>query len=163
MWPCDDFEFSVSLKLPMDEEIIKEYKNDDITVVWKPARCIHSRICWQTATGLPLVFNPRIKPWINMQQGNTDEIVAQVKKCPSAALSFFYNNKEKENSGAAPATATQVEILPDGPLLVSGDLFIKDSQGNITRRQDVTAFCRCGQSANKPYCDGAHTAAGFKG
>jgi uncharacterized Fe-S cluster protein YjdI len=67
------------------------YSNGETTVVWKPDLCIHSGIC---AHGLAGVFDPRRKPWIDMSQAETREIIEQVKKCPSGALSIG-NNSEK--------------------------------------------------------------------
>ena len=52
--------------------------------------CIHSGIC---AMGLAEVFDPRRKPWIDMSKAETQEIIDQVKKCPSGALSIAF---EKE-------------------------------------------------------------------
>ena len=68
------------------------YSNDEITVVWKPELCQHSRICF---TGLPEVFNPKIKKWVNPQGAPSAQIAEQVTKCPSGALSFYW---DKENS-----------------------------------------------------------------
>ena len=64
------------------------YRNEDITVVWKPELCIHSGIC---AQGLADVFNPRRKPWIILDNATTQQIIEQVKKCPSGALSIEHN------------------------------------------------------------------------
>lgn len=69
----------------------KKYTNGEVTVVWKPGLCQHSKICW---TGLIEVFDPRIKPWINMNGADTERIIAQVEKCPSGALSYFRNKDE---------------------------------------------------------------------
>ena len=63
----------------------KRYTNGEITVVWKPDICIHSGIC---ARGLPLVFDPRRRPWIDMQHADTATIEKQVAACPSGALSI---------------------------------------------------------------------------
>ncbi len=52
--------------------------------------------------------------------------------------------------------STKIEVLKDGPLLVHGALQIKNSNGEIETKEKVTAFCRCGASQNKPYCDGTH-------
>jgi len=56
----------------------------------------------------------------------------------------------------------KVSPLPDGPLLVEGNLEIVSGTGRTTNRVTKTALCRCGQSKNKPYCDGTHRAVGFK-
>ena len=68
----------------------KNYSNGEITVHWKPDACIHSGNC---ARQLLTVFNPRMKPWINIEGAATDEIIKAVDRCPSGALSW---NKEKE-------------------------------------------------------------------
>jgi uncharacterized Fe-S cluster protein YjdI len=68
----------------MDEEI-REYSNGEITVVWKPQVCTHSKKCWK---GLLEVFDPRNRPWINMKGSTTEKIIAQVDQCPSKALSY---------------------------------------------------------------------------
>jgi uncharacterized Fe-S cluster protein YjdI len=73
--------------------LVKKYTNGEITIVWKPAVCAHSTICWKAATGLPEVFNPKISPWIQMEHCSTELIVEQVKKCPSGALSYYYNTE----------------------------------------------------------------------
>jgi uncharacterized Fe-S cluster protein YjdI len=62
-----------------------KYPNGEITVIWKPDVCTHSGIC---ARGLPGVFDPKRKPWIDMSQAETQQIIEQVKKCPSGALSI---------------------------------------------------------------------------
>lgn len=58
---------------------------------------------------------------------------------------------------------TKVEILENGPLLIHGVMEVTNSNGNKEKREKTTAFCRCGVSQNKPYCDGAHKKAEFKG
>lgn len=134
----------------------KQYSNGDITVIWKPEQCIHSRICW---TNLFEVFNPKARPWINMSAATTERIKAQVDLCPSGALSWV-------EAATAPETETIVdtivEVTSNGPLLVYGNLVVKDQHGGESAKHRVTAFCRCGASANKPYCDGTHVKIGFK-
>lgn len=139
----------------MEKEIVKHYSNGEVTVVWKPGTCIHSTICWKAATGLPAVFNPKEKPWIKVDGSDTAHIVEQVQRCPSGALSFFYDH-ELEQEEELVEQETKIEIMPNGPLLVYGNITVKDRNGDETRKSKVTAFCRCGQSQNKPYCDGSH-------
>jgi putative redox protein len=61
------------------------YSNEDVTVVWKPELCKHSARC---ATQLPQVFNPAAKPWVNVDGATSKEIIEQVAKCPTGALSI---------------------------------------------------------------------------
>ena len=74
----------------MDKKITKRYSNGEVTIVWKPDVCIHSGNCFR---GLPQVFNPGRKPWIVPEAATTDEIVKQVMKCPSGALSYYMNSE----------------------------------------------------------------------
>lgn len=62
-----------------------EYTNGEVTVVWRPALCIH---CGNCARGLPSVFKPRERPWVDASAATSEEIVAQVAQCPSGALSM---------------------------------------------------------------------------
>lgn len=82
-----------------DSETEKEikYSNGDVTVVWKPEVCKHSGRC---VTQLPKVFNLHQKPWINMQGATSEQIIDQVKKCPTGALSFFMNDHHQSEEPA---------------------------------------------------------------
>lgn len=135
----------------------KRYTNGEITVVWKPETCIHSKLCWKA---LPEVFAPRERPWIKPEGATTEQIVAQIDKCPSGALAYFYAEEGAEKIVESEAI---VEVMQNGPLLVYGNLKIKDASGNETEKHKVTAFCRCGASVNKPFCDGSHTKIEFQG
>lgn len=70
-----------------------KYANEEITVLWKPEFCQHSTRCW---TQMPLVFNPRVKKWINPDGAPAERIEQQIKFCPSGALQFYYNKSETE-------------------------------------------------------------------
>ena len=67
------------------KSITKKYTNGDVTIIWKPDKCIHSGICFR---GLPDVFDPRKRPWITPENSTSEKIVSQVKRCPSWALSI---------------------------------------------------------------------------
>ena len=70
-----------------------EYSNGEITIIWKPDLCQHSGICVRT---LPAVYHPKERPWINPLNATTAELIDQVNKCPSGALSFRYDKKKVE-------------------------------------------------------------------
>lgn len=140
-----------------EKEIIKRYSNDDITIVWKPKTCIHSKKCWKE---LLQVFDPRNRPWINMEGATTERIKTQVDACPSGALSYINKNAESSENTAQ---ATKINILENGPLLVHGTLEVEKADGTTETKVKKTAFCRCGASAQKPYCDGSHNTVNFIG
>lgn len=135
----------------------KEYSNGDVTVVWEAKKCIHSGIC---VKGSPSVFQPDERPWVKIDGASTEEIVHTVKKCPSGALSFYMNNEEDKTSETL---ETKVEVLENGPLLVYGTLKVTHKDGKEETKNRTTAFCRCGMSQNKPYCDGTHVKEDFRG
>ena len=66
----------------MDKKI--EYTNGELTIIWQPGLCQHSGICVKT---LPKVYNPQERPWVKIENATTEELIAQIKKCPSGALS----------------------------------------------------------------------------
>ena len=74
----------------MAQKVFK-YSNGEVTIVWQPVLCIHSGRC---VRGLPEVFKAKEKPWITPEGSTTEKIVAQVKRCPSGALSYFMNEDE---------------------------------------------------------------------
>ena len=57
----------------------------------------------------------------------------------------------------------KVIVRNNGPLRLEGDILICDEQGNAfgLAGRTVVSLCRCGQSANKPFCDGSHARVGF--
>lgn len=59
--------------------------------------------------------------------------------------------------------AITIECKPDGPYLVKGLEDLADSAGGPVAHDAVFALCRCGGSANKPFCDGTHRQNGFSG
>lgn len=139
------------------EDAIREYSNGEVTVVWQQGKCMHSGIC---VAGLGRVFNPRRRPWVDLSQATTEAIIATVNDCPSGALSI----KRTQAEAATTSEAEQVvEVMPNGPLLVYGNVTVKRPDGAETKHHKVTAFCRCGNSANKPFCDGSHKKVGFTG
>ena len=70
-----------------------KYTNGEITVIWKPDLCIHSGNC---VKGLGEVFDPKRQAWIDVSKGSTAQIMEQVKKCPSGALSYILNEQENK-------------------------------------------------------------------
>ena len=78
----------------MARPITMRYSNGEVTVIWKPDVCVHSGVCFR---GLPQVFDPRRRPWIAIDAASTSEIVAQVERCPSGALSW--ERDESRNGG----------------------------------------------------------------
>jgi len=67
----------------------KEYSNGEVTVMWKPELCIHAAVCVRL---LPDVYKPKQAPWVTPQNATTEQLIDQIKQCPSGALSYRMNN-----------------------------------------------------------------------
>lgn len=61
------------------------YSNGEITVLWTPALCTHAGMCVRM---LPEVYRVGQRPWIDVRNASTEELKAQIARCPSGALSY---------------------------------------------------------------------------
>lgn len=151
----------------MPKETFK-YSNDEITVIWQPKLCTHSTICWK---GLGAVFNPKVRPWVNMAGSDTATIKAQVARCPSGALAIETITLATAGNEPTPLNTTETEtvmpttiiITAGGPAIVQGPCVMTLPDGHTETKEGKIALCRCGASGNKPYCDGSHVKIGFAG
>lgn len=64
---------------------IHEYSNGEVTIIWKPNLCQHAGICVEL---LPKVYNSKSRPWVKPENAIVQELIDQVAKCPSGALSI---------------------------------------------------------------------------
>lgn len=74
----------------MSESTPKEYTNGEVVITWESEKCIHSGNC---VRGLATVFSPKKRPWINPMGAETEQIISQIKKCPSGALGYYLKEK----------------------------------------------------------------------
>lgn len=135
---------------------IHEYTSDDIEVQYDVVRCIHAAEC---VRGLPRVFNPNKRPWIDPDEAPADAVAEVVMRCPTGALHF--TRKDGGSAEAVPGTNT-ITLAPDGPLYLRGDIEVTTPDGTRLLKDTRVALCRCGASENKPFCDGSHSKAGFE-
>jgi CDGSH-type Zn-finger protein/uncharacterized Fe-S cluster protein YjdI len=133
------------------EEDVHRYHGTDIEVSYDSNRCIHVRVCVE---GLPGVFDPDERPWIDADGADADEIAAVVEACPTGALQY------ERPDGAAGETAPDrntVVATADGPLYVRGDVELVTPDGGTVLEDTRIGLCRCGHSENKPLCDNSHS------
>lgn len=129
----------------------ERYEGVDLVVVNDSERCIHSRFCVLAATD---VFVPSADgPWIRPDATAAETVVSIVERCPSGALSYERRNGRAER----PPTVNNVRVQENGPLAIHGDVHLAGREAPLMR----TMLCRCGQSRNKPFCDGSHVGVGF--
>jgi len=134
----------------------REYTNEAITVYWEAQYCIHTAACLM---GLPGVFDSGRRPWIDISQAAADDIAQVVMRCPTGALHF---RRHDDGEQETPPPTQRCSRGRTGRCLLGGAIRVVDMQGNVVREDTRVAFCRCGQSANKPFCDGTHRAIGFQ-
>jgi len=84
--PIEVRTFAYAADVTLGEKI---YSNDTLSVVWRKEHCRHSGRCVRQ---LPGVFDLKASPWINVNGAAPEEIMAQVAKCPTGALSVRKNN-----------------------------------------------------------------------
>ncbi len=130
------------------------YETDEVEVAWDSQRCVHVAECIRA---LPAVFNPLARPWIRMHAADADAIIEAVGRCPTGALRY----RRKDGREEAPETPTSIVPIVNGPLVLRGDLHVVAPDGTTVIRETRLAFCRCGASENKPFCDNAHRRIGF--
>jgi uncharacterized Fe-S cluster protein YjdI len=158
----------------------RRYRNDDITVYWKPDACVHASYCYRE---LIEVFDPGRRPWVDMNGGTTDRIIEVVNMCPTEALTWKWNDEEKNKDISPDQTnhvifrrpelltekekvfeknPVSIKIMMDGPIVIKGDFTFQYSGNNKEMKDGIISICRCGASNHMPFCDGTHRKIGFE-
>jgi len=123
---------------------VEEAKGKDVTIRFDGKKCIHSRHC---VLDRPDVFVPNVDgEWIHPDAATVDEVAELAHNCPSGAITYIRRDGQNES----PPIVNTVRVRENGPLAFHGALSI---DGTAAMR---ATLCRCGKSANKPYCDSAH-------
>jgi CDGSH-type Zn-finger protein/uncharacterized Fe-S cluster protein YjdI len=108
--------------------------------------------------------------------GNRETFRATLCRCGASKNKPYCDGSHHEIGFAAtgePATGKadmlevrngplEIEPQQDGPLQVRGNLEITSGTGRVVARLTQARLCRCGGSANKPFCDGTHARNGFR-
>ena len=134
----------------------RDYATGEIVVHWDSDLCIHTGRCLR---GLPEVFDTARRPWVTVDAASADQVAATVRLCPTGALRY----ERRDGAGQeVPEDPTTVEPRPDGPLFVRGRVRIVRPDGSVIDDGPRFALCRCGATANPPYCNNAHRAVGWR-
>ncbi len=131
------------------------YPGNTATVSWNRKLCIHIGECGQAEGEL---FVGGRKPWCQPDLASDNETEDVVRRCPTGALSVeFADGSRVERS----ASENSIQVAYNGPLFVRGDLQITDAPADVPGLRFRAALCRCGKSANKPFCDNSHLDSDF--
>ena len=89
------------------------------------------------------------------------QVMAMIERCPSGSYTYAL---DQDSADIEPDLPQQVAVTTEmtsegpiaGPLWVTGNILIERSDGQPVETRNRVTLCRCGQSKNKPYCDGTH-------
>lgn len=124
----------------------RRYDGRDVVVTFDGARCLHAAEC---VRGLPDVFDTGRRPWVLPDAAPAERVAEVVRRCPTGALRYEPGpGLEPEREPDPPV----VTARPHEPLWIRGHVLLDDGSGDPT--PDLrAALCRCGATANAPYCD----------
>lgn len=135
----------------MSDHAIEEVAGRWATIRFDGRRCIHARRC---VISQPGVFKANVQgDWIDPDAASAEALMFVALNCPSGAIEV----ERRDGGGAEPLpNVNTIVVRENGPLAVHAEI---ESDGK--RAGARATLCRCGASANKPYCDGSHTSIGF--
>ena len=126
------------------------YSGDGVTIDDDRSVCAHAGFC---TDGLPEVFRLGQEPWIAATEASASEIIDRVKKCPSGALAVSIADSPELVEDDLPKC---VNPVPNGPYRVTGGVQVLAADGSPYEVRNRQTLCRCGNSPNKPFCNGTH-------
>ncbi len=131
------------------------YAGKTITIHDNRGICSHAGFC---SDNLPKVFGGGERGWINPDAATAKRIIEVIDMCPSGALSYSVDGQEHRDQDRPPA----IRVTPHGPLGIEGGVALTGADTLEGTSDEHRTLCRCGQSKNKPFCDGAHWHANFR-
>ena len=119
------------------------------TIEFDGQLCIHARRC---VLSQPTVFKANVEgQWIDPDAASAEALMYVALNCPSGAIRVSRGGANETN----PKVNT-ISVRENGPLAISAEIVLAGAPIGIR-----ATLCRCGESKNKPYCDGSHVAAAF--
>ncbi len=137
------------------QQSVFTFPGRQMDVTWDRRLCIHAGECTRAAGEL---FVSGRNPWGEPDRASADEVAEVVERCPTGAL---VHARRDGGPAEAPPAENVIVVADGGPLYVRGDLRIEGVPGDMPGVRTRAALCRCGRSANRPFCDNSHAAAGF--
>jgi CDGSH-type Zn-finger protein len=147
----------------------KSYRGKGLVMHDDRPLCIHAGFCHNRVTDAWNLTKKTADIQVRVQ------LIGMIEHCPSGALSYTLSDGLspdddvclKSDAGGVwdmeQELAKAIAVIPDGPLWVTGGVAIMRSDGVALEVRNRVTLCRCGQSKNKPFCDGTHAEIGFAG
>ena len=143
--------------VPRTKGATRTYETDRIRVFWDASRCIHTANCLMAQ---PTVFDVRRRPWVDVTAASAEEIAAAVRTCPTGAPHLRGGRRVPRRDVGGPyhhRRPTQRPAVRARPGRRCGT-----RRDRLVTDEHRLALCRCGASANKPFCDNSHRKIRFR-
>ena len=122
----------------------------ELNVRYDKGICVHAGFCGTTVTN---VWDEAAKTGDTAARMHT---IAMIEHCPSGALTYQLDGVDNE-----PLFPEAVAVVNNGPLWITAGVPVVNSDGTVLETRNRVTLCRCGDSSNKPLCDGSHKNASF--
>jgi CDGSH-type Zn-finger protein len=143
------------------EDGAKLYSGPTMDMTDNPSLCSLARFC-----------DARGKAWSNVKRTDTEEgrdiVGSESMMCPSGRLVAIDKSTGEPSTMEPDYEDPRIGLIEDpaadcsGPLWVQGRVEISDADGKPYETRNRVTLCRCGQSSNKPFCDGTHMKTNWK-
>lgn len=142
------------------EDGVKLYSGPTLDMADNPVFCSVARFC-----------DARGKAWSNVKRTDTEEgreiVSSEAMMCPSGRLVAIEKSDGEPRALEPGYEQPRIGLIEDptegcsGALWVQGGVEVVDADGRPYEVRNRVTLCRCGQSGNKPFCDGSHVKAGW--
>ncbi len=140
---------------------IKLYSGPKLDMKDNPSFCAVARFC-----------DARGKAWSNVKRTDTEEgreiVSSEAMLCPSGRLVAIEKSDGEPQVLEPEFDQPRIGLVEDptedcsGPLWIQGGVEVVAADGEAYEVRNRVTLCRCGKSANKPFCDGSHVNAGWR-
>ncbi len=129
-----------------------DYAGTDIVVKNDGSLCIHAAFCVNEISNVWQMTENTDDPAVR------EQIKKMVDQCPSGSLAYAL---EAGGATVEIELPQEIALLPDSAIWVTGGIPVVRSDGAPCETRNRVTLCRCGDSKNKPFCDGSHEESGF--
>ena len=134
-----------------DRQGIEIAAGKSATIEFNGQLCIHARRC---VLSQPTVFKANVEgPWIDPDAASAEALMYVALNCPSGAIRV---SRQDGGPNETNPKVNTISVRENGPLAINAEIVLAGAPVG-TR----ATLCRCGESKNKPYCDGSHSAVAF--
>lgn len=134
------------------DEVAKVRTDKSKTTGDAVALCAHAKFCMREVGDVWHMLHQELS------EDDRSQMEAMVSLCPSGRLKFRPAERERWQE---PDLEPAISLVKDGQILAFGGIDVERADGQPNETRNRVSLCRCGESANKPFCDGAHTNNGF--